>query len=203
MKLNMMNRWGRLAGLIGCGLLGVRAMGQIVIDVGDYTLLPNTPGQTISIRVSGGAAVQGLNFNVQVADGYPTGGSIDGPNITGLDLLGTASNPTIFFANNSGARTPVRSDPQVWSESLTTGSGTVNASGLLAVVTVDTSGWFGGSWSFALGNTQEGATDFAGLPATITDGTITVVPEPASATVVGVGLLLGGLWLRRNHSPSN
>src|SRR5690349_25173755 len=114
MKLNMMNRWGRLAGLIGCGLLGVRAMGQIVIDVGDYTLLPTTPGQTISIRVSGGSAVQGLNSNVQVADGYPTGGSIDGPNITGLDVSGTASHPTIFFANNSGARQPDSRDPAAW-----------------------------------------------------------------------------------------
>jgi hypothetical protein len=190
--------------MFGCGLLlGGQALGQIVIDVGDYTLLANTPGQTISIMVSGGAGVQGLNFNIQVADGYPTGGTISGPNITGLDLIGTASNPTIFFANNSGARLPIRSDPQVWSESLTTGTGTVNTSGLLAVVTVDTTGWFGGNWSFALANTQEGATDFAGLGATITDGTITVVPEPASATVVGMGLVLGGLLLRRRRTPTS
>ncbi len=35
------------------------------IDVGDHTLLPNTPGQTISIMVSGGDEVAGFNLFAQ------------------------------------------------------------------------------------------------------------------------------------------
>jgi hypothetical protein len=179
-------------------LLSATARSQIFINVGDHTLLPNTPGQTIDISVSGGIPVQGLNFNVQVADGFPDGtppGTVDGPNITAIDILGTASKPTIFFGNNTGQQ-PIRSDPQVWSASTTTSLGLVNAAGLLGILTIDTTGWFGGNWTLALNNTQEGPTDFTLLSATITDGSITVVPEPVSTSLVTSALLAGGLLFR-------
>lgn len=172
------------------------AHGQPSINVGNHTLLPNTPGQTIPISVSGGTLVQGLNFNVQIADGFPTGGTVDGPNIADVDVLGTALNPTIFFGNNTGQQ-DIRTDPQVWSASTTTAAGTVSASGLLGIVTVDTTGWFGGTWGLFLGSTQEGPTDFALINATITDGSITVVPEPASTFLFGSLLFGGALVLRR------
>ncbi len=34
-------------------------------------MLPNTPNQTIDIFVTGGDPVQGVNFRVQLADGFP------------------------------------------------------------------------------------------------------------------------------------
>src|SRR5262249_39642151 len=153
--------------------------------------------------VTGGAPVQGLNFNVQVADGFPNGGgTIDGPNITGVDLIGTALEPTIFFGNNTGSNAS-RSDQQVWAVSTTTSAGTVNASGLLAIVTISTVGWSPNSpsdpWTFALQNTQENASDFAGVPATITDGNITIVPEPPSALAVTSLLLVTAWWWRRKR----
>jgi MYXO-CTERM domain-containing protein len=173
---------------------------------GPRQLLPDTPGQQIEIYVTGGAPVEGLNFNVQVADGFPDSGPgfpglIDGPNITAVNITGPG---TVFSASNQGMST-IRNDEQVWSVSTTTiAPATVNAAGLLGIVTVSTVGWFSGTWDFALQSTQEGATDFAGIGATITDGSITVVPEPSSQLAVAL-LLLGGAWFwrRRRHRLSS
>ncbi|MCI0541242.1 MAG: hypothetical protein L0Z50_39070 [Verrucomicrobiales bacterium] len=164
---------------------------------GPRQLLPETPGQQISIYVTGGAAVQGVNFNVQVADGFPDGGGIiNGPNITGVDITGAG---TVFSGNNTGM-TINRSDDQVWSVFTTTSSGTVPASGLLGIVTVSTVGWSSGTWDFALQNTQEGATDFTLVAAAITDGSITVVPEPRSGFLIASLLLATGWLLRRTRA---
>lgn len=190
--------WRFLCGVLLLSIGDVRS--QIFIDVGSHDLQPNTPGQIIEISVSGGTGVQGMNFNVQIADG----GTVDGPDITAVDILGTGANPTIFFGN-ANTPTTVRNDPQIRSLFTTTVSDRVNTSGLLAIITLDTTGWFGGSWALALGNTQEGSTTFPdGLAPggeyvpTITEGSITVVPEPVSTSVAGVLLLAGGLiWRTR------
>ena len=150
MQTNILDRGAVV--LLFCLLSAVTARSQIFINVGDHTLLPNTPGQTIDISVSGGIPVEGLNFNVQVADGFPDGvppGTVDGPNITGVDVLGTASKPTIFFGNSTVPQ-QIRFDAQVWSVSTTTSSGFVSTAGLLAILTIDTTGWFGGVWTLAL-----------------------------------------------------
>jgi hypothetical protein len=185
-------------------------LGQIIVvndsdgdgvSDGPRELLPDTAGQKVRLYVTGGAAVQGLNFNVQVADGFPDGGgTTDGPNITDVDILGTALEPTIFFGNNTG-QTTVRNDAQVWSAFTTTSSGTVNASGLLAIVEITTVGWFTGTWTFALEDTLEGATDFPLIATTITDGSITVVPEPSAGLIVAAGLLGCAVVIRRRKAP--
>ena len=149
------------------------------IVVGSHVLEPNTPGQTIPIYVSGGWPVQGLNFNIQVADGGPLGGgTLTAPVITDVDIL-TA---TIFAATNTGLRTdadpPAGADPVPQHEyrGTTTAAGTVSAEGLLATVTIDTTGFERGSWSLVMSNTINGSTNFAGLAATIVDGLI-VLPR--------------------------
>ncbi len=53
-------------------------------------------------------------------------------------------------------------------------SGTVPAEGLLAVVTIDTTGFDRGSWVLRVSGTANGDTDFAGLAATLVDGSITI-----------------------------
>jgi hypothetical protein len=145
------------------------------IAVGTHVVQPNTPGQTIPIYVSGGWPVQGLNFNIQVADGGPSaGGMLSAPVITDVDIL-TA---TIFAATNTGLRTdanyPGGADPVPQHEyrGTTTAAGTVSAEGLLATVTIDTTGFERGSWSLVMSNTVNGSTDFAGLASTIVDGVI-------------------------------
>src|SRR5437763_15978829 len=39
------------------------------IDVGSFTLLPNTAGQNITLQVTGGDAVAGFNLRAQINDG--------------------------------------------------------------------------------------------------------------------------------------
>ena len=94
-----------------------------------------------------------------------------------------------------------------------TDSGSVPADGPLATVTVDTTGLFASdpvhSWSLSMENTANGPLEFintgGGLPANITDGTITlVVPEPRTVllSVAGAAGLAGYVSLRRRKKRS-
>jgi VCBS repeat-containing protein len=154
-----------------------------VIDVGDHFLLPNTPGQQIQIYVTGGDEVQGLNFNVQVEDGGPEladyGGTIDGPALTTIDV----ESGTIFEGNTLGATNPEPpfDIPQWEGRYITTEIGTVIADGLLATITVDTTGFTEGSFSLILGDENlNGPTDFAGIPITITEGQLIINSVPVA-----------------------
>jgi len=165
--------------------------GLPVIDVGDHELLPDTPGQVVQLFVSGGDPVQGLNFNVQVAGG--------GPTVEDVDIL----QGTIFDGNNTGTFDLDGPSPDPWPlwefRSTTTASGTVSADGLLATLVLDTTGLSVGAWDLMVSNTQNGPTDFAGTPALIIDGSLTIgggpfapVPEPSALFLIlpaGLGLL--------------
>jgi hypothetical protein len=163
-----------------------------IIVVGQHNLLPDLPEQEIKITVSGGDQVQGLNFRIQVEDGGPhppVMGSVPGPNITAVDLV----TDTIFASNHSGQVDSLQS-PQVWVQTITTSPETapddwVTAEGLLATVTVDTTGFLDGTYELRLTDTLDGRTDFGGVPADITNGSIRVVPEPH-----GILLALGCFW---------
>jgi hypothetical protein len=158
----------------------------------------------VEIRVTGGDAVEGLNLRVQVADGgtHPqAGGTVDGPKITGVDLI----TDTIFAGNTTGQGDLLRL-PQIWVQTTTTASGSAVADGLLARLTLDTTGFFEGSFGLSLGDTKDGPTDFAGVPIDISDGSLTVVvPEPGSwALCIGgiVGLIVARLSQgQRNRRP--
>ena len=165
-----------------------------IIIVGQHDLLPNLPEQVIEIAVSGGDQVQGLNFRIQVEDGGPhppVTGSVPGPNITAVDLI----TGTIFAGNHSVQVDSLRS-PQVWVQTITTSPETapddwVTAEGLLATVTLDTTGFLEGTYDLLLTGTLDGATDFGGVPADITNGSIRIVPEPHTIW----RLLVGCLWV--------
>lgn len=215
-------RW--LAGLM---FFAVPASGQaqLVIRVGvpdaeyssasPYSLLPNTPGQSVSVYVknTGGSAVQvgGVQLKVQVGDTGPASeggvGTIDGPNITGLDVItGTA-----FAANNNGNHYVVYPDPGVSKQfalcDTSTSSGTVTlapgSTTLFATLTLDTTGFSAPDyWPCYLGGTVDGPSyyldsTYAGsIPLTIYDGSMTV-PEPRAEILIGTLLLAGGLGWRR------
>ena len=148
---------------------------------GNYELLPDTAGQWIEILVSGGAQVDGCNFNAQIGDGGPPG-----PVITSVDLEGSAANPTIFFGN-SEPQNDLGSIPHLATWSIITNSGTIFADGVLARLEIDTTGFVGDqTWPLALGATLNGPTDFAGISADITDGGIHI-PEPASLALLSLG----------------
>jgi len=143
------------------------------IVIGNHQLQPNTAGQQIQLYVTGNDQVGGMNFNLQVADGGPAaGGTVAGPAITAVDLVSQTG--MIFFGNSTQPVDP-GSVPQVAIRSLTTASGLVTADGLVATVTLDTTGVASGTYSLKMGATVNGASDFGGIPITIVEGTITVI----------------------------
>lgn len=156
---------------------------QPVVELETYFLQPDTAGQTITLHVTGDTAVQGLNFNATIADGgqeFP-GGSIDGPTFQSVDLIAG----TIFAGNNAG-QTDNASIPQFISASVTTQSGTVVSDGLLATLTIDTTGFFSGSFDLTLSEPGgTGEINFAGIPIETRGNGQLVIPEPASVAMMG------------------
>jgi len=131
-----------------------------VIDVGNHVLLPNTRNQTIEINVSGGHGVSGVVLNVQAADGYPDvpGSSDDGPNITGVDLVGSG---TVFGNVPNNGNGFIETYDQIWIVGTTTQEPNVAIlEGTLAKVTFDTTPFSSGTWDVKLADTFNGDTHF-------------------------------------------
>lgn len=147
------------------------------IAVASSTLLPDTAGQTLPLVVMGGDAVQGMNLHLWIEDGYPDFGSVKGPKITNVDVL----TGTIFGENNTGQNI-VNSMNQQWIVQTTTDHGSVSAAGLLATITVDTTGFTSGQFHLNLSDPRYDATDFAGVEAILNNAIINVgTTNPSSA----------------------
>jgi hypothetical protein len=163
-------------------LLAVASANAITITVGNHTLLANTPGQQVQIVVSGGEQVSGVNLHVQVGDGGPElvdfglPPGVDGPAITAVDLTtGT------IFAGVSDTPFVIETIPQYvnYSLAMLTPGSSVPAAGLLATLTIDTTGFTSGTWDLLLSDVLPGLggdydTDFAPTPATILNGSLSV-----------------------------
>ncbi|HOX01161.1 MAG TPA: hypothetical protein P5555_19625 [Candidatus Paceibacterota bacterium] len=229
MKRN--NVMGSIVGMLAIAMLvgvtGARA--QLFLEVGDHSLLPNTANQTISLYLQNPTdspiAISGLDISIQVADSGPASeggeGYIDGPNITGLDIItgtlfGAVANtgnnvwlsdtdpenvpipPQFAFGNTAAA-----ASPYYFSFQPTT---IENPPVLLAIVTIDTTGFTSSaSWDLYLKDPSPAngwTTYITGAAQTdlvlmnIVDGTI-AVPEPQAGLVLASLLLLGRIgWLR-------
>jgi hypothetical protein len=159
------------------------------VEVGQHPLRGNLAGQTIPIYVRGGQPVSGLDLFVMVGDGGPALTTLGlpagtpGPTITKVDLVtGT------IFQNGPDLPRDLGTLPQLanWSIALTAG-GNVLADGLLATITVDTTGFFEGTWQLGLAellpNHPFGPlnSSFADERTHVINGTIHVVP----AEIVG------------------
>ena len=165
------------------------AMAAPNINVNTYYLQPNQTGQTIPIYVTGAGSVQGLEFNARI------GGGTSGPIFEYVDIL----TGTIFDGNNTGVNPGSYINPRDIYQGTTTSGGFVLTDGLLATLTIDTTGLFDGEYSLSLINTLEGRTNFAGVSTGITDGSIVVVPEPTSLVFMLVG---ASLIARRRRNKS-
>ena len=168
------------------------------VNAGSHFLLPNQSGQEIQVFVSGEALVQGLEFNIQIGD------DTVGPVITDVDIL----TDTIFAESNTGIFPGYYMEPHKayfgTTTNVTVGDGFIVTNGLLATITLDTTGITTGEFELRLisGNAQTGfsQTNFAGIPANLINGTLSV-PEPLSVTMLLAGGV-GMVWRRRRKSIS-
>lgn len=176
----------------------------LTITVDDIQLAPNTSGQVVVLSVSGGEAIGGVDFFAQVGDGGPEAVDLghpagaDAPGIANVDLTSG-----IFAGNNFGQGDLLvpGSVPQLIAFGVITNTGTVNATGTLAALEFDTTGFSADqAFEFRIDNTLEGSTtiydDIGGeLPLTInyTSGDhslITIVPEPVGWILLETGLTI-------------
>jgi hypothetical protein len=161
------------------------------IVVGNHVLLANTPNQTITIQITGGEQVAGEDFFAQIGDGGTyNGGSNVKPVFTNIDIIGG----TIFAANNVGAfgdpTVGNAAHPLIWDDGTTTVSSSVSATGVLANLTIDTTGLSSGSFPLlltgvanAIGpNNNTTLNNANGIPISlsVTNGLLTVSPFPAA-----------------------
>ncbi len=187
-----------------------QAVADLILNVGNISLLPNTPGQVVSFSLTNsdftGILVESFEFNLQVADGGPgVGGVIVAPTITTVDL----ATGTIFSLNNTGTQNNGIA-PQMAAYSILTSSNTVSipvGSSQIASVTFDTTGFSTGVWSLLMSSaTINGTTKYVNTQTTgdiiplITDGTLTVIPEPEWCAVVAGVAFTGFAWVRRRRS---
>lgn len=172
------------------------ALATPIIDVGDHLFSPGEI-RTIAISVTGGDEVAGLNFCIQIGDGGEANFGVDTlPIMTAVDIV---SPGTIFNASNFLGQSDTAS-PLMWlAQSVTddTIAPTLSCTGILAYVTIDTTGAVPGETfplllkGVALGSFGEPGLDTyfsdvfgVDVLADITNGSITIIPEPST-----IGLL--------------
>jgi hypothetical protein len=154
-------------------LLVVNSASALEIDIGHHVVVPNMPGQKIGIYVTGGELVNGISLSVAVNGGGKAHGGKPGPLITAIDV---DKGPTIWNQPPGHNRPSVFNDGQLWNVNFLTVGGYVRADGLIATLTVDTTGYFGrhtlelsgGGITESVGDTQLLGQD---LELTIVNGT--------------------------------
>jgi hypothetical protein len=145
------------------------------IHVGDWLIPAGETAWTIPISATGGDRVDGINFNIQIEDGQNPSAD-PGPVLKSLDIL----NGTIFDGKNTGSWDNNALDGIAWDWTETNPNEIVHADGIIGHVTVNTVDCPNGTWDLIMSDTLNGPTDFAGMPAAIVDGTITVSQRPVA-----------------------
>jgi hypothetical protein len=140
-----------------------------VVTAGMHTLAPNAANQTIAISVSGGELVAGVDLFLQIGDGgVLVGGDDTGPTITAIDF----GDVGIFAGNNTGVF--LDPSPLLWGATTTTQTGTVAATGQLALVTVNTVGITSGRYDLILNPPTTGPTALAVVTTSLVNGWIQI-----------------------------
>jgi hypothetical protein len=197
MKFRILNLG--MFGLAWLLVLGQTGHATPIIRPGNIFLTADSRNQTVPLFVEGGDAVQGLNLHLTVEKGGPDlapDGRL-GPRIVRVN---TVTNGTIFAGNNDG-QTEIATFPQAWVVSTATASDTVPANGILAWVTFDTTGFSlnSGPFTLSLSDPSGVPTDFAGIPAQVTDAQLVMVPVPEATSGLTLALGLCGFWALRGR----
>lgn len=180
------------------------------VRVPDVMLFPNQANQYVDIYVTDNAPLGGLNFSIILGDGFPdlAGSTIDGPIITDVDLIGTLLQPTVFTGNNTGQQDPGSKD-RVAFRNTTTQSGTVSEDGRLAILTIDTTGYFSGTYDLLVdGLNASPSTELLAATGEIYQTqfrngsiTLTAVPEPVHyALASGLFCLVFAFWRKKSNA---
>jgi hypothetical protein len=186
-------------------VLACRSGGAVVIDVGFHALLPNTAGQQIVIRVSGGEQVTGFNLRAQLGDGL---GPQDEPVFAGVSFAGGIWSAYPYWVVGG----PVEGAEQFAQASvLFTQSGqSVAADGSLVTLSIDTTGFPGHAvFPLRLSATQIGVdSDFivqggGSLAPTIYDGVICIGTLPGDTNNDGVVDAADYIALKRNFGMTS
>jgi hypothetical protein len=184
-------------GLLCVCVVCVGRLDAAMIIAGDWRVSPDITMFEIPIMITGGDSVTDMIFRVQVADGgADVGGSIDGPEITGIHFNGSIwGNAPGGFTNFSGGTAK-----QLLRHNVSVGASdqdpSVQAAGILATVIINPFGFqIGQTFTLNVSGTFNGDTQLKNqeqdVAVTFDNGTIEIVPEPASLTVLGVaGLFL-------------
>lgn len=184
--------------------LASAAQADMTILVGDHQLQPNQAGQTVQIFVVSDSpdSTQGLSFNAQLGDGGPDLGGVD---ITPL-MTGDAVGPGTLFETNHNPPADGSVPPSFVNIGFTVQTDTVPipvGASLLATLTFDTTGFTTGTWPLLLAGTANGDTQIAQTVGalSITNGSITIVPEPSSV-VLGLFAVagFGAVAIRRRRA---
>lgn len=181
----------------------------LVISPGNIDLQPDAAGQNVDIFVQNSgtpAAVTGVQLNIQVGDGGPAAGGTLGPSITAVDVI----TGTIFESNNNGLGGTGSVTTQIFDRATGTSSGTVNIPtsppSKIATVTFDTTGFMEGTFALTL-NTLNGPTFYTttgpNLTPTLTDGTLTIIPEPHETAMFAGLIVFAFAILRRRFQTAS
>jgi len=172
--------------ILFCFCLGMlfsitQVFGATEISVGTHYMLNTNQERLIPIMVSSPTEyVEGLILAVQIGDGGAVnGGTNTAPQIADLDIIGPG---TIFNASNTGSSLEYLGNLIAMNET-TTASGSLEANGVLAWLTINPSGAALGSYRINLQTVGENVdgnpwtTDFAGVPASfpLNDGWIQII----------------------------
>ncbi len=185
----MLCRKALLAALLVSCLSAVATAAPTIV-AGDWIIGTNTT-TVIQITTTGNPGDEFQGADLQFA----IGGGVVGPVVTALDMVGPG---TLFYGNNNGQQdygnppwqAPGR-EPQAF---ITTLSGTVGPNGVLAFVTIDTTGALPGVYSISLTHPDLGPSDLPPFyaPATnLIDGTI-FIPGPEPSSIVLGTLAIAG-----------
>ena len=163
-------------------------------------LLPNATGQRVEIYASDSASITGLNLRVQLGDGT---GAQSEPVFEGIDFTGSVFET--FPTTVSGG--PVNGAEQFLQASIVFDSAgnSVSASGLLATLIVDTTGFDSGSFELKFSATEIGADTALILPggseqsANLVNGYVRVLP----AAVTGRHVFYNNSYFDGNSAAIN